>query len=218
MVAVKKFIHDWFWIVLIAFCSIGLFFPYIGALALICMLAPVIAAFFKGRMWCGHFCPRGSFSDIVISKFSYKKAVPKFIKSNWFRNLFLVLLMSAFAVQLVLAWGDPSAVGQVFVRMVIITTLMTIILGITFNQRTWCTICPMGTMSYYVASIEALKTKINHVTFNVDSCKGCNLCSKDCPVGINVLDHKEQGQILDADCLKCNVCVEKCPKKLLSAA
>ncbi|TEB07348.1 putative electron transport protein YccM [Pelotomaculum schinkii] len=80
------------------------------------------------------------------------------------------------------------------------------------------TICPMGTMSYYVASIEALKTKINHVTFNVDSCKGCNLCSKDCPVGINVLDHKEQGQILDADCLKCNVCVEKCPKKLLSAA
>jgi polyferredoxin len=127
--------------------------------------------------------------------------------------------MGAFAVQLVFAWGDTSAVGQVFVRMVIITTLMAIVLGISFSHRTWCTICPMGTMAYYVASIEALKqTQANHIAINTDCCKGCNVCSKGCPIGINVLDHKKQGKIMDADCLKCNLCVEKCPYKLLSAA
>lgn len=214
----KKFIHGWFWILLIAFCGVGLFVPYVGIAALICMLAPVIIAFFKGRMWCGNFCPRGSFSDIILSRFSLKKEAPKFMKSSWFRNLFLVLLLGAFAVQLAFAWGNALAVGQVFVRMVLITTLITVVLGILFYQRAWCTICPMGTMAYYVSKTEASKTKASHIVFNADNCRGCNICSKNCPVGINILDHKKQGKILDADCLKCNACVEKCPQKLLSAA
>lgn len=156
---IKKIIHSWAWILLVVFCIAGIFYPIIGAAAVLCMLAPIAVAFFKGRLWCGSFCPRGSFNDIILSKFSLKKPLPHFMKTKWFRLLFLVILMSAFAIQLLMAWGNFTAIGMVFVRMIIVTTLLTIGLGIYYNQRTWCTICPMGTMAHYATkTVQAKKT------------------------------------------------------------
>ncbi|MDK2801338.1 MAG: hypothetical protein PWP27_2489 [Clostridiales bacterium] len=218
MTKMNTFIHKWAWIMLIAFCVIGLIYPIIGAAALICMSAPVIMAFFKGRKWCGQYCPRGSFNDNILAKLSRRKSIPKLFTKPWFRITFLVVLMSSFAVQLVFAWGNAIAVGQVFVRMIIITTLLTVILGIVFNQRTWCTICPMGTMAHYVSKLKIVKPKIPNVTFNADKCVDCNLCTRSCPIGIDVLSHKSQGKVTHADCLKCTICVEKCPKKALDLA
>ncbi len=179
----KKFIHKWSWTVLLTFCIIGLFYPFIGVAALICMLAPV-----------------------------------KFLKKQWFKLLFLVLLMGGFAAQIFFVWGSIVAVGAVFVRMIIITTLLAIVLGIIFNQRTWCTICPMGTMAHYVAKIKPINRRIKHVTFEKQKCVDCKICSKNCPIGIDVLKHKEKGKVTHADCLKCQVCVEKCPKNSLYIA
>ena len=147
---IKKFIHKWAWVFLILYIVVGVMYPMIGLAALICMLAPSIVAIFKGRMWCGNFCPRGSFNDIILSKISLKNGVPKFLKTTWFKLTFLAVLMGAFALQIVFAWGNITEVSFVFIRMIIITTIVTIILGIIYNQRTWCMICPMGTMAHYV--------------------------------------------------------------------
>ncbi len=214
MVSFKRFIHKWAWLLLIAFCTIGLVNPVIGIAALVCMLAPSIVAVFRGRMWCGNFCPRGSFNDNILSKISLKKGIPKFMRSRLFRNLFLIILMSAFVIQLTLAWGNMVKIGEVFVRMILITTAITIILGIIYNQRTWCVFCPMGTMAYYVTKIKA-GFKIKHITFKKDKCKNCKLCTKTCPMGIDVLSYKNEGKVTDPNCLKCNACTDKCPKNAL---
>ncbi len=218
MKQLKAFIHQWIWILLLAFCVIGLIYPEVGVMALICMLAPSVVATVKGRMWCGNFCPRGSFNDILLSKISRKRSIPKILKSKRFRNLFLVLLMSAFAIQLFLAWGSLAAIGTVFVRMIIITTLITILLGVLYSQRTWCVICPMGTMASWVTVFfESKKSTGNKkVLFNVEKCVSCKLCSKACPVGIDVLSYKDTGSVDNPDCIKCNRCVYNCPKKSLS--
>ncbi|TCL58800.1 4Fe-4S binding protein [Hydrogenispora ethanolica] len=151
----KQIIHQWAWVILIAFCLIGVAYPVIGAAALICMAAPVVTAFFKGRMWCGHFCPRGSYNDVVLAQFSRRLKLPRLFKGAWFRWTFFGLLMAAFAVQIGLAWGDPWAVGKVFVRMIIVTTLLATVLGLIFQPRTWCGICPMGTLAGAVAQRRA---------------------------------------------------------------
>ncbi|MBZ4645733.1 MAG: hypothetical protein PWR27_1189 [Petroclostridium sp.] len=218
MKKLNKIIHKWSWLLLITYCIVGLIYPVVGVIALVCMLAPVGMAFFKGRMWCGNYCPRGSFNDIILSKLSRKKGIPKLFTSIWFRTIFLIILMSTFALQLIFAWGNAGAIGIVFVRMIIITTLLTIILGITFNQRTWCAFCPMGTMAHYVSKLNPVKSRIKHVTFDEAKCVNCKICTKHCPIGIDVLDHKKQGKVLHADCLKCEVCVEQCPKKALEVA
>lgn len=216
MNGIKQMAHRWSWIVLLAFCFIGLFYPIIGALALICMLAPVVVAFFKGRMWCGNFCPRGSFNDVVLAKFSAKGKMPEFLSKTWFRIVFLIVLMSAFTMQLTLAWGNSVAIGRVFVRMIIITTLITLILGLIYKPRTWCTFCPMGTMAYYVSKIKFFKARAQQIQFNKAACVNCNICSKSCPININVLSFKDEGIVSDPNCLKCMACVKNCPKKALS--
>ncbi len=214
--AIKETVHQWIWLLLLAFCLIGLVYPLIGALALICMLAPVIVAFWRGRMWCGNFCPRGSFNDIVLAKFSARGKTPAFLRANWFRIVFLAGLMSTFAFQLTLAWGDPVAIGRVFVRMIIVTTLLTVILGLIYQPRTWCAFCPMGTMAYFVAGLKELQPRLRPIRFNREACINCNLCTKNCPVNIDVLSFKQAGVVADPNCLKCGVCVAKCPKKALS--
>ncbi len=182
------------------------------------MLAPVLVSFFKGRMWCGNFCPRGSFNDILLARISKKLHIPGFMKQRWFKLLVLILLMGGFAVQLYAAWGSAAAVGSVFVRMIIITTVIAMLLGTVFNQRTWCTICPMGTMAHYVARIRPLNKRIRHVSFDREKCVNCRVCTKNCPIGIDVLKYKETGKVTNADCLKCRVCIEKCPKDSLYIA
>jgi polyferredoxin len=150
----KQIIHQWSWALLIFYLVVGWFYPILGIAALVCMLAPVITAFFKGRMWCGSFCPRGSFNDMILSRLSRKLRLPAFLKATWFRFVFLVLLLSFFGVQIFVAWGDITTVGYVFLRMVFLTTLLAIILGVSYNQRTWCGICPMGTLAHYASKVK----------------------------------------------------------------
>lgn len=215
MTGVKKFIHEWIWVILLIFCVGGLLYPAIGIAAIVCMLAPVVVAFFRGRAWCGSFCPRGSFSDSILTKISVGKYIPKVLKTAGFRVLFLVLLMGAFGIQLTFAWGDTIKTGTVFVRMILITTLLTLILGVVFKPRTWCTFCPMGTMASYVTRMKSSRRAARQVAFHEDRCINCRLCSKRCPMEIEVLKFKEQGSVAHPDCIKCEVCVEQCPKKAL---
>lgn len=214
----KRFFHKWAWLILISYCIIGLISPTIGIIALACMLAPVLIAFVRGRMWCGNFCPRGSFYDNLLAKISWKKEIPQVFKSLWLKILFLILVMGAFVIQLVFAWGSIPAVGMIFVRMILITTAIAVILGVVFNQRAWCLICPMGTMAHLVTKHAAVNSQIKYVTFDKEKCTDCKACSKVCPVEIDVLSHKKKGKVTNADCLKCNLCVDKCPKKSIKIA
>ena len=70
-----------YWLLLV-FLAVGFFYPPIGLIAIICMVAPVSVAFYKGRFWCGNFCPRGSFYDHVLAKISPKKSIPPIFKSS----------------------------------------------------------------------------------------------------------------------------------------
>lgn len=48
-----------YWI-LLGYLVAGYFWPAIGFIAIICMIAPVAFAVRKGRWWCGNACPRGN--------------------------------------------------------------------------------------------------------------------------------------------------------------
>ena len=58
--------------------------------------------------------------------------------------------MTVLTTQIVRLWPDPWAIGGFFVLMLTITTGLGVILGIIFQQRNWCYVCPIGTMSNWV--------------------------------------------------------------------
>ncbi len=203
-------IQPYLFLILLGFMVAGLFYPFIGIAAIICMLAPVMVAPFKGRYWCGNFCPRGSFYDTVLAKFSPQKPIPLFLRSTKFRVLILALIMLAFAVQLYYAWGSLAAVGMVFVRLIIITTLIGVILGLIYHQRTWCSFCPMGSMASWL-SPKASKIIV------APSCVGCKKCAKVCPSDLKPYTAKGSPDgFYSSDCIKCSRCINICPKQSLS--
>lgn len=199
-----------FWI-MFAFLIVGFFYPAIGVIALICMLGPVIMSFFKGRFWCGNFCPRGSFYDHVVDKISPHRPVPVFFRHPLWRLFMVCFIIVMFSIQMYGAWGDMTAMGMVFLRLILITTIVGLILGVIFHQRTWCAFCPMGTMAHWVSLNRHKKPLIVE-----DTCVGCKACTKVCPMQLQPYRAKgKTAGFIHSDCLKCGRCVMVCPKKAL---
>lgn len=149
----KKDIFSKFWWIAVIIISLGgLFYPLIGLLVPIFMLTLLILSYFKGRFWCGNLCPRGSFNDQIVKKYSMNKKIPDFIRSNLFRYGFLILFMLIFSYRVITVFSNFSGytllmkLGFIFATVCLITTILAMVLGAIFGSRTWCTFCPMGTL------------------------------------------------------------------------
>lgn len=209
----KKLLKLWkkySFLALIAFVIGGLFDSRIAIAAVVCMVAPVIVSVFKGRFWCGNLCPRGSFYDNVVSKFSNNKKVPLFLKSNLFRMVIVIFMMTMFAVGIYKNWGNLYGIGMVFYRIIVITTIVGIVLSLFYNQRTWCHFCPMGTIASVISRFRKSK---NVLQISVD-CVSCKICEKKCSMGIVPYEYKEN-ILSHTDCIQCGKCVNACPKNAI---
>lgn len=187
----------------------GWFYPKLGFFLLACMIGAIGIAFYKGRAWCDWMCPRGSFYDLILKKLSFQKEIPAFFRKKAVRFLVLGTLLSILGVQIYFAWGDIDELGLVMVRVLTVTTTAGILLGIIYQQRIWCHICPMGTISNYLAEGK------NPLTITEQCGATCKLCSTVCPMQLKPYRYKEQGIVGDNDCIKCSTCAAACPKKAL---
>ncbi|MEW6100718.1 MAG: 4Fe-4S binding protein [Candidatus Omnitrophota bacterium] len=124
----------------------GFFIPALGYLVIAMMAILLALSFFKGRYWCWNLCPRGAFLDIVLSKVSPNKPIPKIFLKQTFRWLVLIIFSAFLALRLGRTAGNWLAIGMVFVSMCLITTVISILLGVFSKHRAWCFICPMGTL------------------------------------------------------------------------
>ncbi|EKD25851.1 MAG: 4Fe-4S ferredoxin iron-sulfur binding protein [uncultured bacterium] len=189
----------------------GWHYPLLGYFIPLCMLLGIGIGFFKGRMWCNWLCPRGSFFDILIKPISPKKKIPIFFKGLPLRIGILSILMLVMTIQIIKNWPDPYKIGMFFVIFLTISTILGIILALILHQRTWCCICPIGSMVNWIG-----KRKYP-LTIDSKLCMECKLCYKACPIQIAPFDFKQSGLdiVRDSDCLKCGLCVSACPKGAL---
>jgi ferredoxin-type protein NapH len=186
----------------------GFIYPPAGFAVLICMGASVGLAFAHGRAWCD-FCPRGTFLDVVMKPLSPGRPLPQFLRTTGFRIFALAFVMGMMGFQLSRVWGDVAQMGFVFVKLLLATTVLGIVLALLINPRTWCTFCPMGSMASWIGR----KKRPLQVS---EACVSCQACDKACPMDLSPSSHKEAGQVEHGDCLKCSACTAKCPKGALS--
>lgn len=190
--------------------ALGWKYPILGFSAPIVMITGVIGGFINSRYVCGNICPRGSFFDRILSRFSRNISTPVFMKHIAFRIFIFVVLMGFMAFQILQKPYEWHHWGLVFWRMCVITTTIGIVLGLVFHQRAWCIFCPIGTVQ------NILGENAHHLQIDSNLCKECRVCEKTCLMHIPILSYKQKGVVTDNDCVKCSECIFVCPVNALS--
>lgn len=139
----------------------GLFVPQLGYLVFLMMIFFLVLSYFRRRYWCAHLCPRGSFLDLVLSRISLRRKIPRFLTGKKVRWTIFALFTAFFIYQFAASEKTIPAIGFVFVRICLITTLIALVLGVPIHQRTWCAFCPMGTIQGYIGGLK-MKKKNSH--------------------------------------------------------
>ncbi len=205
-----------YWIIL-AYIVIGWFYPVIGLLALICMVGPVLTSVWRGRFWCGNVCPRGNLYDRLLSRYSPHRPIPPFVRTFGFRLFMVFFIFTMFGIQLSFAssWSD---VGRVFWNIIVMTTVVGVTLSFIYAPRTWCSFCPMGSISRWVAPQKAPLPKPFTRVHVSDACEEkCKMCARVCPMQLTPYESRgQQLGYLHPDCLKCGKCVKACPTKIVN--
>ncbi len=127
----------------------GWAYPVLGVGLLALMAIVVLSG--RRKKWCGSYCPRGSFLDLVMSKVSPKRPIPRFLTSRKTWAAGFTLFMGVFGFQLWKAglfgpWDGSSLMqlGLIFYRMCLVSSAGAIPLALWKNHRSWCAVCPVG--------------------------------------------------------------------------
>ena len=198
----------------------GTFVQKIHESSIILMIIVFALAFLFGPVFCGWVCPLGSIQEWFgkIGKKIFKKKYNQFIPYGidqylrYLRYLMLiwVLYMTATTGELFFADLDPYfALFNFWTGDVAIGG--TIILGITllaslFVERPWCKYaCPYGAVLGITNLFRVFSIRRVDVT-----CKGCNICTRDCPMNIKV---HAVDVVRDHQCISCLECTSEaiCP-------
>jgi len=220
-VARRKRIQFAIWAIVVVVIVGGMWWPLLGFVVPIVMLAGIIGGFFRGRYVCGWLCPRGAFLERIVGRISPERPIPQWLRRPAFRWAVFAALMGFMAFQIAQNPGDVNHWGQVFVRICIITTAIGVVLAIAVHPRTWCSFCPMGTMQSAVGGSRA-------PLMIAEGCVECRACERACPMNLKIVGQRnptplppspstERGRaVVNApDCLKCGECVVVCPKRVL---
>ena len=182
------------------------------------IIVTVLALVFR-RTFCGNICPLGTIQEIfgkLRSLFIKKRLLIPEKADKYLRYLKYLVL----AVVLIATWNlgtlvirpyDPWPVfHHLYSEDLVeefpfgIVVLAVTIIGSFLYDRFFCKyLCPMGAFLGIVGKIGFFRIKRN-----TDSCINCKLCTKTCPVNIDVAASDE---VKSAECLSCNECVNVCP-------
>lgn len=135
----------WSWIFLVLFMGLSILDYRFGILGFVCMMLPIVHVFRgKGKVHCSHYCPRGSFLGKFLDKISLKNSLPAEFRSKKVKNSILTFMMVMLVFSLAKTNADPIAIGFVVFRFMLVSTLISIVMGMIYKPRAWCQVCPMG--------------------------------------------------------------------------
>lgn len=151
----KKRVHtDWSWILIILFFLLSIVNVYFGFLGLICMTKPMYHAFKgRGKIHCSHYCPRGAILGKSLKNFSFNKNLPDWMRTNFFKNTLIFLMLFMFAFSIFHSGGDMKKIAFAITRLMFASFAVGIIMGVFFKPRAWCQVCPMGTGTGYISKM-----------------------------------------------------------------
>ncbi len=218
------------WILTILIGIGGQFIPAFGLLVPFIMIALISLSLFKGKYWCGNFCPHGSFFDNLIQPISRNTKIPAVFSSRFFIAAILLFFMYNITNRFIRIYGLMGTtefyerLGFIFANIYLIVLLLGGFLAVIISPRTWCKICPMGTMQtffYKIGQTLGLTQKSDEMIIieQAELCLSCGKCARVCPVQLTPYQSfSSENKFEDEQCIRCSTCVNNCPIGILYLA
>ncbi len=182
---------------------------------------------FHGKRYCSWICGCGGLAETFGDR--WRHLAPKgrlAIKLEW---MGMVVLVAATFVTLVMLAKDTlgfikTADRSIYLYRILVDVWLVGILPVTvypfMGGKVWCRYwCPLAKLMHlFSQGFTKLGLSRFHIVAN-DKCIACNECSRNCQVGIDVMQYALKQETLDnatSSCIGCGVCVSACPMDTLS--
>jgi polyferredoxin len=191
----------------------------------------LITAVLLKSAFCGWICPLGFIQDLfhgfivgMQKRFSRirkaRRALSSLGRPIWsFLDRYLRLVKYAVLVWAVTGaaiygvmvfrdydpWSALINIAEFSITPGLIVLGLTLV-GSLFVERPWCRYaCPLGAASGLLGKLSPVYLKRE-----ADACTVCKICSKSCPMGLQV---HTAATVTSVDCVSCLECVGECPRE-----
>ncbi|HEC94478.1 MAG TPA: 4Fe-4S binding protein [Thermoplasmatales archaeon] len=208
---------------------------YKGKIGLNLLLYPLLflgsVSMIFGRAVCGWICPIG-FLQRITYPLSQKKAARKITRritptilpyARYIKYINLVLFVFLTTYFIGFMFTDICPIGFLtgtipisilnfgqfipnqFFPVALVVFILFVFLIIS-SGRGWCKyFCPLGALLAPFNKISLLQVYVDK-----EKCIHCNVCSKVCPMGIDVPNMERS-----TECIMCGKCIDVCPQKII---
>jgi polyferredoxin len=191
-----------------------------------------ISSLFLGRLWCGWVCPGGGIQEIVepINKKPVNGRKIDWIKwVIWIPWISLIIFFAAKAggyqtVDLLYHTQNGISVAgspdrPIFFAYFIYYIVIGLFVGLAIfaGRRAGChTICwmaPFMMIGRWIRNHYAWPSL--RLVADSSACADCKLCSKNCPMSLDVNGMVQIEQMENSECILCGTCVDNCSKSAI---
>ncbi len=186
-----------------------------------------ISSIFFGRAYCGFLCPASGMQE-ATERFRHRKAktgwgnIVRWIVWITWLGFMIVLFIQAgggkkadflYSTPRVISIMDPVII-IVYMAVVLLVFVMTMIWG----QRAFCKyLCWMGPFMIIGDKLRRLiKVPGLYLTPKKERCIKCGICTKECPMDIDVQAMVMNENMQNSECIMCLNCADICPKGVIS--
>ncbi|MDP4092936.1 MAG: 4Fe-4S binding protein [Bacillota bacterium] len=176
-----------------------------------------VFSLFFGRAYCAWFCPGCGIQEITgfFVKKKVKNSKAKYIKYfiffAWMSVIVVGYILKGFT-QIDLSFGMADISIQKRLLLTVGAIMFIVPLAIIFGKFASCKyVCWQAPILIIGKRIrDMLHLPGLRIKTNADKCKSCGVCSKSCPMDIDVAKKISCGEIVDDDCILCGSCIDSC--------
>ncbi len=195
----------------------------VAAGSLLVFLSMFVSSLILGRAWCGWLCPGGGLQEacggINNRRVKWKRSdtVKFVIWTPWIVAVVFFAITGGGLRSVDMLHGIPQGLfvleGKSFV-VYYITMALIAGLAVAAGRRGFCHfVCWMSPFMIIGSRVrEYFGWRALKLRAVPESCTGCGLCSRVCPMGLDVQKMAAAGLTDDPECILCGECVDRCAK------
>lgn len=174
-----------------------------------------------GRAFCGWLCP-GAGVQFCCGSITAKKAKnnkTRFIKyaifAPWLATIVFLLLRAGGIQAVDVLFMTNNGMPMLGLEGYIVyfgIVLLFVALSLTLGTRSFCHM--FCWMAPFMVIGTKIKQRLNYPSLRLvaqpEACTSCTLCTKKCPMGLDVMAMVKTGNMQNAECVFCGECADTC--------